>query len=123
MSAQPFLSWATTHPGAKRPYNQDTFVNRPDLGLWAVADGAGGHKGGEIASGMLRDALDSLPSSLSASELLAQVRLSVSAAHDALRSMAHQSEQSIQGASTIVILIVAEILLTLYQLYASGRGH
>lgn len=106
MTAQPFLCWATTHPGTKRPYNQDTFVNRPDLGLWAVADGAGGHKGGEIASGMLRDALDAIPSSLSASELLAQVRLKISAAHEALRAMADQSEQSILGASTIVALIV-----------------
>lgn len=106
MTAQPFLCWATTHPGAKRPYNQDTFVNRPDLGLWAVADGAGGHKGGEIASGMLRDALDAIPSSLSAAELLAQVRLKVNAAHEALRAMADQSEQSILGASTIVVLIV-----------------
>src|ERR1700678_4617355 len=104
MTTQPFLSWATTHPGAKRPYNQDRFVNRPDLVLWAVADGAGGDKGGEIASGMLRDALEEIPLFLSASELLAQVRLKVRSAHDALRSMAEESEQSIQGASTIVVL-------------------
>lgn len=106
MNTQPFLSGATTHPGAKRPYNQDTFVNRPDLGLWAVADGAGGHKGGEVAAGMLRDALESIPLSLSASELLAQVRLKASATHDALRAMTEQSGRSIQGASTIVVLIV-----------------
>src|SRR3954451_5354346 len=75
------VSWATTHPGAKRTVNQDSFVNRPDLGVWAVADGAGGHQGGEIASGMLRQALDGLPRALGATELLSHVRSAVSATH------------------------------------------
>src|SRR3954463_8649495 len=106
MSTQPFLSWATTHPGARRQNNQDAFVNRPDLGLWAVADGAGGHQGGELAAGMLREALEEIPPLLSASELLAQVRLKVGATHDALRSLANKEHQPISGASKIVVLIV-----------------
>ncbi|PPQ35465.1 PP2C family protein-serine/threonine phosphatase [Rhodopila globiformis] len=106
MSTQPFQSWAMTHPGARRQYNQDTFVNRPDLGLWAVADGAGGHQGGEIAAGLLREALDEIPPLLSASEMLAQVRLKVGGTHDALRDLANKDHQPISGASTIVVLIV-----------------
>jgi hypothetical protein len=35
-------------------------VNRPDLGLWAAADGAGGHEEGEAASGLIATALDSI---------------------------------------------------------------
>ena len=46
----------------------------PDLGLWAVADGAGGHHAGEVASGMIRESLEAIPPGLSASELLAEVR-------------------------------------------------
>lgn len=106
MSHEPLRSWGATHPGAKRPYNQDTFVNRPDLGLWAVADGAGGHQGGELAAGMLRDSLQTVPTVMTAAELLAQVRLKVGSVHGALRSSARDAGQAVVGASTIVVLIV-----------------
>ena len=74
MSAVHLRSWATTHPGMKRKHNEDAYVDRPDLGLWAVADGAGGHTAGEVASGMIADALQAIPSGLSAAELLSRVR-------------------------------------------------
>jgi len=108
MSLPQLLSWATTHPGARRPYNEDSFVNRPDLGLWAVADGAGGHQGGELASGMLREALETIPSSLSAAELLAEVRTKVETTHESLRSLAEQKGRPILGASTIVVLMLRD---------------
>jgi protein phosphatase/serine/threonine-protein phosphatase Stp1 len=106
MTGPRFQSWATTHPGAKRAYNEDTFVDRPDLGLWAVADGAGGHHAGDVASGMLRDALEAIPPCLSASELLAQVRLCVASTHEALRALARERGPSVVVASTIVVLLV-----------------
>ena len=56
-----FHSWSTTHQGAVRTYNEDRFVDRPELGLWAVADGAGGHQAGDVASGMIAAALDAMP--------------------------------------------------------------
>ena len=36
--------------GMKRKQNQDSGIIRPDLGLFMVADGMGGHQGGETAS-------------------------------------------------------------------------
>jgi protein phosphatase len=38
------------HPGCKRKHNEDNYTIDPDLGLWVVADGMGGHDCGEIAS-------------------------------------------------------------------------
>ena len=108
MSPRTFRSWAATHAGAKRDHNEDSFVNRPDIGLWAVADGAGGHEAGELASGMIARALEDIPTGLSAAEMLAQVRLRVGATHAALRGTAAERGPHTMIASTVVILIARD---------------
>jgi len=52
------LRWGgATDVGRVRTDNQDQFVARDDVGLWAVADGMGGHRGGEVASEIACDTL------------------------------------------------------------------
>jgi protein phosphatase len=38
--------------GKRRQHNEDVVLVRPDLGLFVVADGAGGHNAGEVASAL-----------------------------------------------------------------------
>jgi protein phosphatase len=45
----------STHPGRKRRHNEDAYVIEPPL--FAVADGMGGAKAGEVASGLAASAL------------------------------------------------------------------
>jgi serine/threonine protein phosphatase PrpC len=45
------LTWAVrTDAGLRRSSNEDSHSSRPDIGLFIVADGMGGHVAGEVAS-------------------------------------------------------------------------
>ena len=54
-------SAARTHAGKVRERNEDAFLECPEQGLWVVADGMGGHQGGDIASQMIVASLAELP--------------------------------------------------------------
>jgi PPM family protein phosphatase len=47
-----FQCWGTSDKGLKRQGNQDSFLIDERLGIFIVADGVGGHMGGEVASAL-----------------------------------------------------------------------
>jgi serine/threonine-protein phosphatase Stp1 len=96
-----------THPGVRRATNQDALLSRPDLGLWAVADGAGGHSHGEAAARAVVTALDAIPADLTGAEMLTQVRLRLLGAHRVLCDEAVRTGDGFM-VSTVVALILRE---------------
>lgn len=51
MKPQMPLTWAvSSDPGLRRSSNEDSYSSRPDVGLFVIADGMGGHVAGEVAS-------------------------------------------------------------------------
>lgn len=50
-------AFGLTDVGRARPHNEDSILLEPALNLYAVADGMGGHKGGEFASRICLDTM------------------------------------------------------------------
>jgi serine/threonine protein phosphatase Stp1 len=99
-----WTSWAVTDVGTVRSNNEDSLVDLPAARLWAVADGAGGHQHGEVASQALKAALEA-PFETSGADLVTEVRSRVAAVHDQLRERAESMGDHTTIASTLVVLL------------------
>jgi protein phosphatase/serine/threonine-protein phosphatase Stp1 len=101
-----FVSSAISHPGSRRKLNEDSYISCPTVGVWAVADGVGGHTAGDVASRTVTNSLRDMPDGLSAGEVLAEVRSRLNKAHQQLLDDAAQRGPDTIMATTVVALIV-----------------
>jgi serine/threonine protein phosphatase PrpC len=99
-------SMARTDTGKVRRNNEDSFCDRHEDGLWAVADGMGGHEHGEWASAEVAQAMASvyLPANFDDACLII-----AGALHGAnARIFETGSDRGIQMGSTAVVLFVRD---------------
>jgi len=101
-----FRSAAASDVGLAREINQDAFVERPEVGVWAVADGLGGHVAGEVASHMVCDALAELVPAPSFEDTIYAVRQRLQAVNEYLLRTAKGASMADRSASTVVVLLV-----------------
>jgi serine/threonine protein phosphatase Stp1 len=99
-------SGSATHPGAVRTENQDACLCRPEIGLFAVADGVGGRADGAVAAGRVVAMLNTIPDSLPPDALLAAVRDRLRQTHEDLLRASASSGQHAAPATTIVVLLL-----------------
>ena len=106
MEIAPFRieSWAKTHEGRVRDHNEDSFCTRERHGLWAVADGMGGHEGGEWASAKLIEKLDAVELADDFEAACGGVAEAIAAANRAILLEAGRRRK--QMGSTVVVLLV-----------------
>jgi serine/threonine protein phosphatase PrpC len=98
-------SAAASHTGMVRLCNEDSLLSRPAIGLWAVADGMGGHQAGDVASQIVVDALAQIVAPDSPARLLQACEATLAAANQAVRSVAHSQGLGIIGATVATLLV------------------
>ena len=100
-------SCACSTVGKVRKINEDAYLERPEIGLWAVADGMGGHKAGHVASQAIVNALTSIPASENLETLTTNVITCLQKVNGELLTMANEfGPGQIIGSTVVVMLAV-----------------
>ena len=103
-----WTSAAQSHVGRVRRVNEDAYLERPqfgECGLWAVADGMGGHAAGDVASRMIVDELAQLEVCHQGYDLISTVQQALQRVNQQLRDRASRERQRRTMGSTIAVLL------------------
>lgn len=98
-------SAALTDKGKVRAHNEDAYVDRPETGLWAVADGVGGLAAGDAASRSVAEALQGVPPQGTLQERLNHSRERLIDLNATLIQAARHPSAPVNSASTVVVLL------------------
>lgn len=92
--------------GRVRGINEDSYLARPEVGFWAVADGMGGHDAGDLASQTVMRELAQVQPAASAPELLAALEERVIHANTRLRQEAQARNDGGMIGCTLALLVI-----------------
>jgi serine/threonine protein phosphatase PrpC len=107
MTAPPVLHWSSasiTHTGMVRKLNEDACLELVARGIWAVADGMGGHAAGDYASQSIVETLARLPEPASLGEAVSAVRDSLQRVNARLTEEARKRREQVIGSTVVVLL-------------------
>ena len=100
-----WIAASRTDVGMVRKVNEDACIDRADIGLWAVADGMGGHAAGDLASGKIVEQLGLVSAHEKLSTLVAEVETRLIDVNHELRELATTQNMSTVG-STVAVLVI-----------------
>ncbi|NOT46979.1 MAG: hypothetical protein HOP17_04425 [Acidobacteria bacterium] len=114
-SVTEFTSAAVSDRGLNesRPQNEDSFIELPQHGLFAVADGVGGAQAGEVASQMAVEILGEAFIHMGDADPEDTMRIALDRANEAIYQMSRDLPQLSSMATTIVAVHVAGDIATI----------
>ena len=106
-----------THVGVVREINEDSYLIAKDIGLWAIADGMGGHEAGDIASKIVVDSLRSISFSSNRIALLRNLRQRLMGANekilnDRILSIQVEDQMRFNSETSRLVRIVCTLALS-----------
>jgi serine/threonine-protein phosphatase Stp1 len=94
-----------THVGHKRKVNEDAVLALPELNIWLVSDGMGGHAAGDFASRLITDMAAGIPQDLAPADRLQALRDTIQDAHRLIQKEAETQGFDVIGATVVGLLL------------------
>ena len=101
-------SCGKTDVGKTRKHNEDSMLLRPEVGMWVVADGMGGHDAGDVASKMVVDSLEQIKKGASLEKYIEDIEKTLINVNAKLIEIAKQGEKQTTVGSTVVVMLAYE---------------
>jgi len=101
-----WLCSAESDVGVVRTINEDSVLSKPEIKLWVVADGMGGHEAGNVASNMIVSSLNSIEPQAHLNDIVNSIENKIM---DANQRLLEYSEIMLDGrivGSTVAVLLI-----------------
>ncbi len=105
------LSWSSfgiTDVGKVRKHNEDSLLERAEIGLWVVADGMGGHDAGDVASQMIVSSLKKIHEGVTLNRYIDDIEDCLLNVNKRLIKKGSETEKKSTIGSTVVIMLAYE---------------
>lgn len=99
---------ALTHTGRVRKVNEDSILALPDQKIWVVADGMGGHAGGDFASQTVVDSVAMIPLNLEPADRMQALRAAIQSAHKTILAEIEARGGAVIGAAVVAMMVAGE---------------